>query len=108
MDYHTNPAVNQILDIVYTSVERSYILLVSGFRDVAVDEFRAGLLTGLLLTKVYCNEEIIDGAECADIVLYLSSILNNNDIERAIEDLYIGNIGREHQESNIEEIAIAI
>jgi len=105
MDYHINPAVNQVLNIVYSSVERSYILLVSGFRDTAVDEFRAGLLTGLLLTKVYCNEEIIDGAECADIVLYLSSILDNNDIEKVIEDLYIGT---EHQESNIEEIAIAI
>ncbi|ADM28473.1 hypothetical protein Igag_1676 [Ignisphaera aggregans DSM 17230] len=105
MDHHINPAVNQILDIVYSSVERSYILLVSGFRDMAVDEFRAGLLTGLLLTKIYCNEEIIDGAECADIVLYISSILDNNDIEKAIEDLYIG---IEHRESNIEEIAIAI
>jgi len=105
MDYHINPAVNQVLNIVYTSIERSYILLVSGFRDMAVDEFRAGLLTGLLLTKIYCNEEIIDGAECADIVVYISSILDNNNIEKAIEDLYIG---IEHQESNIEEIAIAI
>jgi len=95
--------VKQILEIVSTSIERSYLYLVSGFRDMALREFRTGLLTGLLLTKVYCREGVIDDSNCIDLLVYISTLLSNSDDEKLIIDLYT-----DSQIDSKEEVAIAI